>query len=140
MKKNPGAKKTASGLVYLVEKEGAGDAPKATDVVKVHYHGTLRTGKVFDSSVDRGEPVKFPLNHVIKGWREGIQLIKKGGKIKLLIPASLGYGKNGAPPTIPGGATLTFDVELIDINPKDEPPKKSATNSKAKDAKETKKS
>lgn len=115
LKKNPKAKKTASGLVYEVLKEGKGATPKATDTVEVHYHGTLTNGEVFDSSVDRGKTISFPLNRVIKGWTEGLQLMKEGGKVRLVIPPELGYGDNGAPPKIPGGATLVFEVELFKI-------------------------
>lgn len=113
--KEEGVKKTKSGLAYKVLKVGKGNQPKATDVVEVHYHGTLIDGTVFDSSVDRKRKVSFPLNRVIKGWTEGLQLIKEGGKIKLVIPSSLGYGEHGAPPKIPGGATLVFEVELFTI-------------------------
>ena len=91
--------------------------PKATDTVEVHYHGTLTNGEVFDSSVDRGKTISFPLNRVSKGWTEGLQLLALGGKIKLVIPPELGYGEQGAPPKIPGGATLVFEVELFKINP-----------------------
>lgn len=125
-----GAKKTASGLAYKVIKEGNGKAPKADDLVEVHYHGTLIDGTVFDSSVDRGTKVTFPLNRVIKGWTEGLQLIKEGGKVKLVIPASLAYGDAGAPPKIPGGATLVFDVELFQIKKKDAPAAKPAPKKK----------
>lgn len=117
IKKNPKAKKTESGLVYEVIKEGTGATPKAEDTVEVHYHGTLTNGEVFDSSVDRGKKISFPLNRVIKGWTEGLQLVKEGGKIKLVIPSELAYGDAGAPPKIPGGATLIFEVELFKINP-----------------------
>jgi FKBP-type peptidyl-prolyl cis-trans isomerase FkpA len=110
-----GVKKTKSGLVYKILKEGNGRRPKATDTVEVHYHGMLINGFVFDSSVDRNKKVSFPLNRVIKGWSEGLQLIKEGGKIKLMIPSELGYGDNGAPPKIPGGATIVFDIELFSI-------------------------
>ncbi|MBK26276.1 MAG: peptidylprolyl isomerase [Halobacteriovorax sp.] len=116
-----GAKKTESGIAYKVLKEGTGKTPKADDLVEVHYHGTLTDGKVFDSSVDRGTKVTFPLNRVIKGWTEGLQLIKEGGKIKLVIPANLAYGDAGAPPKVPGGATLVFEVELFEIKKKDAP-------------------
>lgn len=118
--KNKDAKKTESGLVYQILKEGSGKKPGDTDTVEVHYHGTLINGEVFDSSVDRGQKITFPLNRVIKGWTEGLQLVGVGGKIKLVIPPELGYGKNGAPPKIPGGATLVFEVELFAINPKSE--------------------
>lgn len=117
VKKNPKAKKTASGLVYEIIKEGTGKTPVATDTVEVHYHGTLTSGEVFDSSVDRKKTISFPLNRVIKGWTEGLQLVKEGGKIKLVIPSELAYGDAGAPPKIPGGATLVFEVELFKINP-----------------------
>lgn len=113
--KQEGVKKTESGLAYKVITEGTGGTPKATDEVEVHYHGTLMDGTVFDSSVDRKETVTFPLDRVIKGWTEGLQLMKEGGKTKFVIPADLAYGEMGAPPKIPGGATLVFDVELIKI-------------------------
>jgi FKBP-type peptidyl-prolyl cis-trans isomerase FkpA len=110
-----GAKKTASGLVITALKEGKGAAPKATDQVKVHYHGTLPNGKVFDSSVVRKEPAEFALDGVIPCWTEGVQLMKVGGKSKLVCPAAIAYGDRGAPPNIPPGATLVFEVELLDI-------------------------
>lgn len=110
-----GATKTASGLAYKHIKEGTGPTPKETDVVKVHYHGTLPDGTVFDSSVERKQEVSFPLNRVIRGWTEGLQLMKVGGKTKFVIPSELGYGDAGAPPKIPGGATLVFEVELLGI-------------------------
>lgn len=120
LKKNPKAKKTESGLVYEIIKEGTGETPKETDTVEVHYHGTLTSGEVFDSSVDRGKTIEFPLNRVIKGWTEGLQYVKEGGKVRLVIPSELAYGEQGAPPKIPGGATLVFDVELFKVNPKKE--------------------
>jgi FKBP-type peptidyl-prolyl cis-trans isomerase FkpA/FKBP-type peptidyl-prolyl cis-trans isomerase FklB len=110
-----GASKTASGLVITHLKAGAGPAPKATDRVKVHYHGTLTDGTVFDSSVQRKEPATFPLNGVIPCWTEGVQLMKVGGKSRLVCPASLAYGERGAPPRIRPGATLVFEVELLEI-------------------------
>ena len=113
--KNEGGQKTASGLAYKILNPGKGAKPVATDTVKVHYRGTLIDGKEFDSSYKRKKPIEFPLNRVIKGWTEGMQLIAKGGKIKLIIPSDLGYKDQGAPPTIPGGATLVFEVELLDI-------------------------
>jgi len=113
--KDEGAQKTASGLAYKIEKAGSAKKPKAEETVEVHYHGTLIDGTVFDSSRERNQPVSFPLNRVIKGWTEGLQLIGEGGKVKLVIPAELAYGDAGAPPKIPGGATLIFDVELISI-------------------------
>ena len=116
-----GAQKTKSGLGYKILEMGSGDHPKSKDVVEVHYTGTLMDGTVFDSSRERNKPVTFPLRNVIKGWSEGITMIKKGGKIKLVIPSDLAYGDHGAPPKIPGGATLIFDVELLNINPKPKP-------------------
>ncbi|HEX2440607.1 MAG TPA: FKBP-type peptidyl-prolyl cis-trans isomerase [Methylomirabilota bacterium] len=112
-----GAKKTESGLVITTIKPGTGPSPKATDKVKVHYHGTLIDGTVFDSSVQRGQPATFPLNGVIKCWTEGVQLMKVGGKSKLVCPAELAYGERGAPPRIKPGATLIFEVELLEIVP-----------------------
>lgn len=110
-----GATKTESGIVITPIKPGTGAAPKATDTVKVHYHGTLIDGTVFDSSVKRGEPATFPLGQVIKCWTEGVQHIKVGGKSKLVCPANLAYGDRGSPPMIKPGATLVFEVELLDI-------------------------
>ena len=111
----PGAKKTESGAILITIKEGKGANPKSTDTVKVHYHGTLIDGTVFDSSVKRGEPATFGLNQVIKCWTEGVQQIKVGGKSKLVCPSNLAYGDKGAPPVIKPGATLVFEVELLEI-------------------------
>lgn len=109
-------KTTPSGLKYQVLKQGTGaTSPKATDSVKVHYHGTLLNGTVFDSSVQRGEPISFPLNRVIPGWTEGLQLMKVGDKFKFEIPANLAYGENSPTPTIPPNSTLVFEVELLGI-------------------------
>ena len=110
-----GGTKSDKGFAYKILKEGTGAKPKATDTVKVHYHGTLIDGKVFDSSVERGKEVSFPLNRVIKCWTEGMQLVGVGGKIQLVCPSELAYGDHGAPPKIPGGSTLVFDVELFSI-------------------------
>jgi FKBP-type peptidyl-prolyl cis-trans isomerase FkpA/FKBP-type peptidyl-prolyl cis-trans isomerase FklB len=110
-----GAKKTASGLIFTEIKPGTGDTPKPTDRVKVHYHGTLRDGTVFDSSVKRGEPATFPLSGVIPCWTEGVQLMKVGGKSKLVCPSSIAYGDRGSPPVIKPGAPLVFEVELLEI-------------------------
>jgi FKBP-type peptidyl-prolyl cis-trans isomerase FkpA len=107
--------KTASGLRYRILRPGKDTMPKATDKVKVNYHGWLDGGKVFDSSYERKKPISFPLNRVIKGWTEGMQLVGEGGMIELEIPSALGYGDDGIPGTIPGGATLHFLVELLKI-------------------------
>jgi FKBP-type peptidyl-prolyl cis-trans isomerase FkpA len=113
--KKPGIKTTASGLQYQVITEGTGPMPKATDKVKVHYVGTLLDGKEFDSSRKRGEPVVFPLNGVIPGWTEGVQLMKVGGKIKFFVPAKLAYGERGAGADIGPNSTLIFEIELLGI-------------------------
>ena len=105
-----------SGLQYKILKSGTGKiSPKATDTVVTHYRGTLIDGTVFDSSYDRGEPVSFPVNAVIKGWTEALQMMKAGDKWQLVIPSNLAYGEQGAPPTITPNATLIFDVELLEI-------------------------
>lgn len=107
---------TASGLKYQVMKHGTGTvSPTATSTVKVHYHGTLLNGTVFDSSVERGEPISFPLNAVIPGWTEGVQLMKVGDKFKFEIPANLAYGDASPSPKIPANSTLVFEVELLAI-------------------------
>ena len=111
-----GVTTTESGLQYEVLKEGTGNLPKETDKVTVHYHGTLIDGTVFDSSVDRGEPATFPVNGVIPGWVEALQLMKVGAKYKLFIPSDLAYGERGAGGAIGPNATLVFEVELISIN------------------------
>lgn len=119
-KKTAGVQTTASGLAYQVIKEGTGATPGPEDIVEVHYHGTLSDGTVFDSSVERGQTISFPLNRVIKGWTEGLQLMKVGGKTKFVIPSDLAYGDAGAPPKIPGGATLVFEVELFKVSKPEE--------------------
>jgi len=111
----PGAAKTASGLVYRELKAGEGESPKATDTVKVNYRGTLIDGTEFDSSYKRNQPAQFPLNGVIKCWTEGVQRMKAGGKSMLVCPSDLAYGDQGSPPKIPGGATLLFEIELLEI-------------------------
>ncbi|MBA3830711.1 MAG: FKBP-type peptidyl-prolyl cis-trans isomerase [Chthoniobacterales bacterium] len=116
-KAKDGVKTTASGLQYQVEKEGSGPAPKATDSVKVNYRGTTIDGTEFDSSYKRGEPATFPVNRVIKGWTEALQLMKVGSKYKLFIPADLAYGEKGAGADIGPNSTLVFDVELLGIEP-----------------------
>ena len=117
-KKRAGVMTTATGLQYEVLKKGTGTvSPKATDNVKVHYHGTLADGSVFDSSVERGEPITFGLNQVIPGWTEGVQLMHVGDKYKFYIPSDLAYGENSPSPAIPGGSMLIFEVELLEIVP-----------------------
>ena len=127
------AQKTASGLIYTEIKAGTGAQPKASNIVKVHYTGTLIDGKEFDSSVKRGQPVEFPLNQVVPCWTEGVGMMKVGGKAKLVCPSDIAYGDKGRPPVIPGGATLIFEVELLDVKaaaaaaPKMPPAPKAAT-------------
>jgi len=113
--KQEGVKTTASGLQYKVLKSGSGKKPSATDEVEVHYEGKLLDGSIFDSSIQRGTPITFSLNKVIPGWTEGVQLMRKGAKYRFWIPSDLGYGERGSPPNIGPGATLVFEVELIDI-------------------------
>lgn len=113
-KEKEGVVETESGLQYKIEVEGAGISPEETDTVEVNYEGRLIDGTVFDSSYDRGESVKFPLNRVVKGWTEGLTYAKEGGKIQLYIPAELGYGQRGTGP-IPGNSTLIFDIELVKV-------------------------
>lgn len=114
--KKPGIITTASGLQYKINQQGQGKQPAATSMVTVHYTGKLLDGKVFDSSVERGEPVDFPLNQVIPGWTEGLQLMKEGSKATFYIPAQLAYGEQGIADTIPPNSTLIFDVELIKVH------------------------
>src|SRR6266478_6307949 len=121
-KKKEGVKTTASGLQYKAIKEGTGAQPKATDTVKVNYRGTLINGTEFDSSYKRGEPATFPLNGVIKGWTEGLQLMKTGSKYQLFVPASLAYGERAVSPELGANATLIFEVELLEIKPPATPP------------------
>ncbi|MTB50976.1 FKBP-type peptidyl-prolyl cis-trans isomerase [Lewinella sp. W8] len=113
--KRPEVKVTDSGLQYEVLTEGTGASPSATQTVKVHYHGTLIDGTVFDSSVERGETIEFPLNRVISGWTEGLQLMKEGAKYRFYIPYDLAYGPRGSAPKIPPYAALIFDVELFQV-------------------------
>lgn len=114
--KKPGVKTTASGLQYEIITSGTGATPKATDEVTTNYRGTLINGKQFDSSYDRGEPAKFPVNRVIPGWTEALQMMKEGDKWRLYIPYNLAYGERGAGQDIPPFATLIFDIELIKVN------------------------
>mgnify|MGYP000139953120 CR=1 FL=1 len=118
--KKEGVMVTESGIQYLVLTPGEGEKPAATDTVKVHYKGTFLNGDTFDSSYDRGEPAVFPLNRVIKGWTEGVQLMSVGSKFKFTIPSDLAYGPNGNPPRIPGNSVLEFEIELLEIQ-KQEP-------------------
>jgi FKBP-type peptidyl-prolyl cis-trans isomerase FkpA len=113
--KEPGALKTASGLVFTSLRAGTGKSPNPTDKVKVHYKGTLTDGTEFDSSYKRGQPIDFALNGVIPCWTEGVQRMKVGEKAKLVCPSEIAYGERGSPPVIPGGATLVFEVELLDV-------------------------
>ena len=117
MAAEPGATKAPSGYIIKTVTEGTGPSPKATDTVKVQYHGTLRDGTVFDSSRERGEPAVFPLNGVIPCWTESVQTMKVGGKYIVTCPAEIAYGDRGAPPSIKPGAALTFEVELLEIEP-----------------------
>lgn len=112
---NSRAVQTSSGMIYHETFAGVGPQATSSSTVVVHYHGTLVDGTVFDSSVDRGEPIKFPLKNVIKGWQEGVAMMRTGGKATLVIPSELAYGDAGSPPVIPPGATLVFDVELISV-------------------------
>lgn len=118
------AEKTESGLVYIVTEEGSGASPKETDRVKVNYHGTLRSGEVFDSTRERDQPASFRLDRVIPCWREGVQKMKVGGKSELYCPADVAYGDRGAPPKIPPGAALKFEVELLEIIKEEAPAQK----------------
>lgn len=113
--KKDGVKVTESGLQYLVMTDADGEKPVATDTVKVHYKGTFLNGDTFDSSYDRGQPAVFPLNRVISGWTEGVQLMSVGSKYKFTIPSDLAYGPNGNPPRIPGNSVLEFEIELLEI-------------------------
>jgi len=114
-KNKPGVETTPSGLQYEVLEEGSGAKPKATDKVKCHYHGTLIDGTIFDSSVQRGQPATFPLNMVIKGWTEALQLMSVGSKYRLFLHPSLAYGNRQTGSVIGPNSTLIFDVELLDI-------------------------
>lgn len=115
--KRAGVVTTASGLQFESIKEGTGASPKATDTIKVDYVGTLLDGSTFDSSIERGQPAEFPLNQVIPGWTEGIQLMKVGGKAKIYIPSKLAYGPNGVGGKIGPNTTLVFEVDLLEILP-----------------------
>jgi FKBP-type peptidyl-prolyl cis-trans isomerase FkpA len=118
MKQKPGAKVSGSGLVWFLEKTGTGPKPKVNSVVLAHYRGALINGKVFDSSYTRNEPTEFPLNQVIPCWTDGITQMPVGSKATLICPPNIAYGNRGAAPAIPPGATLVFNVELLEIRPK----------------------
>lgn len=115
--KKAGVKKTESGLLYKIEKAGSGESPKPSDTVKVHYKGTLTDGTTFDSSYDRGEPIEFQLNQLIPAWIEAIPMLKKGGKMEIVVPPQLGYGDRPAG-KIPANSTLIFEIELLDFKAK----------------------
>ena len=115
MSNEPGAEQLASGMVFIEMVAGSGDTPGPTSKIRAHYHGALADGRVFDSSVDRGEPVDFHLNQVVPCWQEGLQKVAVGGKAKLVCPPNLAYGPQGRPPQIPPNAALVFEVELIEI-------------------------
>jgi FKBP-type peptidyl-prolyl cis-trans isomerase FkpA len=119
--KEPGAELTPSGMVFKSLKPGQGESPKPTDIVKVNYRGTLTDGTEFDSSFKRGQPAEFPLNGVIPCWTEGVGKMKIGEKAKLVCPSNIAYGDMGRPPTIPGGATLVFEVELLEVKQREQP-------------------
>jgi FKBP-type peptidyl-prolyl cis-trans isomerase FkpA len=128
--KEKDATKTTSGIVIRTITPGDGPSPAATDTVKVHYEGKLPDGTVFDSSIKRGQPAEFPLNGVVKCWTEALQTMKKGGKAQIVCPSNLAYGDRGQPPTIPPGATLSFEVELLDITKPAAPPAKTPPGKK----------
>ena len=113
--KEPGAQQTPTGLCIKTLQPGKGESPKASDTVRVHYRGTLIDGTEFDSSIKRGQPAEFQLSGVVPCWTEGVQKMKVGEKARLVCPSQIAYGDQGSPPTIPGGATLVFEVELLDI-------------------------
>jgi FKBP-type peptidyl-prolyl cis-trans isomerase FkpA len=113
----PGATKTKTGLVYVAIAAGSGPSPTPADRVKVHYTGRLTDGTVFDSSIKRGQPATFGLNEIIACWTEALQLMKPGGKARIVSPSNLAYGDRGAPPQIPPGATLDFEIELLEVIP-----------------------
>ena len=131
-KKKEGVKTTSSGMQYKVVKEGTGAQPKATDTVTVNYRGTLINGKEFDSSYKRGQPATFPLNGVIKGWTEGLQLMKTGAKYQLFVPPNLAYGERAAGPDISPNSTLIFEVELLEVKPAPTPPTSPAVSPASK--------
>ena len=112
---NVRAVKSASGLIFNEILAGVGKQATAQSTCVVHYHGTLTDGTVFDSSVDRGSPAKFPIRNVIQGWQEGVALMRVGGKATLVVPSDLAYGDKGSPPVIPAGATIIFEVELLEV-------------------------
>ena len=136
-KSKEGVKTTPSGLQYKVIKEGEGPMPKETDTVVTHYRGTLLNGTEFDSSIKRNEPATFPVNRVIKGWTEALQMMKVGSKYQLFIPASLAYGERGAGQEIGPNETLIFDVELLGIQPPAEAAESGATGTAASPAAQT---
>lgn len=127
-----GYQKTATGLLYKIEVEGKGNAPGQHDIVNINYTGKLSNGKIFASNIDDKAPARYPLDKIIPGWAEGIRMIKPGGKIQLIIPSEIGYGKQGYAPKIPGGATLLMDVELISMIDSGEVTKATSKSSETK--------
>lgn len=116
-KKQPGVTELPNGIQYTIIKQGEGIKPKVQDTIKVHYRGTTIDGEVFDESYKRGEPIEFPLENLIEGWKQTLVLMPVGSKWKIFLPSDYGYGDNGQGPKIPGGATLIFELELLDVKP-----------------------
>ena len=116
-KKQPGVTELPNGIQYTIIKQGEGIKPKVQDTIKVHYRGTTIDGEVFDESYKRGEPIEFPLENLIEGWKQALVLMPVGSKWKIFLPSDYGYGDNGQGPKIPGGATLVFELELLDVKP-----------------------
>jgi FKBP-type peptidyl-prolyl cis-trans isomerase FklB len=116
-KKQPGVTELPNGIQYTIIKQGEGIKPRVQDTIKVHYRGTTIDGEIFDESYKRGEPIEFPLENLIEGWKQALVLMPVGSKWKIFLPSDYGYGDNGQGPKIPGGATLIFELELLDVKP-----------------------